>query len=107
MKRVWILIVVLMITWTATAQKGYKIQVKIKGYQDTSLLLASYYGNKIRLVNTAFTKEPGDFVFGGKKALPGGVYIVVSPKKVKLFEFLINKNQHFNLQTDTANIYLL
>ncbi len=106
MKRVWILIVVLMITWTATAQKGYKIQVKIKGYQDTSLLLASYYGNKIRLVNTAFTKEPGDFVFGGKKALPGGVYIVVSPKKVKLFEFLINKNQHFNLQTDTANIDL-
>jgi thiol-disulfide isomerase/thioredoxin len=55
-------------------------------------------------VDTAFAKKPGDFIFRGEKALPGGVYMVVSPKKVKLFEFLINKNQHFNLQTDTANI---
>ena len=104
MKRIWILIVVLMITLTTSAQEGYKIQVKIKGSRDTSLLLASYYGNKIRLVDTAFAKKPGDFVFGGEKALPGGVYMVVSPKKVKLFEFLINKNEHFTLQTDTANI---
>ncbi len=104
MKRIWILIVVLMITWTVTAQKGYKIQIKINGSPDTSLLLASYYGNKIRLVDTAFTKVQGNFVFEGKKALPGGVYMAVSPKKVKLFEFLINKNQYFSLQTDTANI---
>ncbi len=88
------------------SQNSYRIEINIKDSPDTSLLLASYYGNKIRLVDTAFAKKPGDFVFEGKKALPGGVYIVVSPKKVKLFEFLINKNQHFNLQTDTANIYL-
>lgn len=104
MKRIWILIAFLMIIWTATAQDGYKIQIKIKGSQDTSLLLASYYGNKIRLVDTAFTKKPGSFAFEGKKTLPGGVYMAVSPKKVKLFEFLINKKQHFSLQTDTANI---
>jgi hypothetical protein len=55
-------------------------------------------------VDTAFAKIPGDFVFEGKKALPGGVYMTVTPKKVKLFEFLINKNQHFTLETDTANI---
>jgi len=104
MKRIWILIIALIITWTATAQEGYKIQVKINGSRDTSLLLASYYGNKIRLVDTAFAKKPGDFVFGGDKVLPGGVYMVVSPEKVKQFELLINKNQHFAIQTDTANI---
>ncbi len=104
MKRIWISLIVLLITWTATAQEGHIIQIKIQGSQDTSLLLASYYGNKIRLVDTAFTKTPGNFVFEGKKSLPGGVYMAVSPKKVKLFEFLINKNQHFSLQTDTANI---
>ncbi len=104
MRRIWLLMVVLLITWTATAQESNKIQIRIKGSQDTSLLLASYYGNKIRLVDTAFTKVPGNFVFEGKKVLPGGVYMVVSPKKVKLFEFLINKNQHFVLNTDTADI---
>jgi len=104
MRRIWILMVVLLITWTATAQESYRIQIKINGSQDTALLLASYYGNKIRLVDTAFTKVPGNFVFEGEKVLPGGVYMVVSPKKVKLFEFLINKNQHFVLNTDTADI---
>ncbi len=104
MKRIWILTVVLLITWTAMAQKGYEIHIKIAGSTDTSLLLASYYGNKIKLVYTAHTTKPGNFVFEGKKALPGGVYMAVSPKKVKLFEFLINKSQRFTLQTNVANI---
>ncbi len=104
MKNIWVFIVVFLISWQATAQEGYKIQVEIKGLQDSSLLLASYYGNKIRLVDTAFARTPGNFIFEGKKALPGGVYMTISPKKVKLFEFLINKNQHFILKTDTANL---
>jgi len=104
MKRTFFVWLLLLLATVAYSQEGYKIQIKINGSQDASLLLASYYGNKIRLVNTAFTKTPGNFIFEGKKALPGGVYMAVSPKKVKLFEFLINKNQHFTLQTDTANI---
>ncbi|VAW29526.1 hypothetical protein MNBD_BACTEROID07-785, partial [hydrothermal vent metagenome] len=104
MKRISLFLLAAFFVLTTFAQEGYKIQIKISGSQDASLLLASYYGNKIRLVDTAFNKTPGNFVFEGKKALPGGVYMAVSPKKVKLFEFLINKNQHFTLQTDTANI---
>ncbi len=104
MKRMLFLSVALLWMLNGFPQKGYNIHIKITGSSDNSLLLASYYGNKIRLVDTAFTKTPGDFVFEGKKSLPGGVYMAVSPKKVKLFEFLINKNQHFSLQTDTANI---
>jgi len=104
MKRISLFLLAAFFVLAAFAQESYKIQIKIIGSQDTSLLLASYYGNKIRLVDTAFTKIQGNFVFEGKKALPGGVYMAVSPKKVKLFEFLINKNQHFSLQTDTANI---
>lgn len=104
MKRIPLSLLAVFFVLTVFAQESYNIQIKIIGSQDTSLLLASYYGNKIRLVDTAFTKTPGNFVFEGKKTLPGGVYMAVSPKKVKLFEFLINKNQHFSLQTDTVNI---
>ncbi len=88
----------------AFAQQGYKIEIRIKGSPDTALLLASYYGDKIRLVDTAHTNIPGDFVLEGNKPLPGGVYMAVSPKKVKLFEFLVNKDQHFRLFTDTADM---
>ena len=84
--------------------QGYRITIQIKGSQDTALLVASYYGDKIRLVDTARATAPGKFVLQGKKTLPGGVYMAVTPKKSKLFEFLINKNQHFTLQTDTADV---
>ncbi len=104
MKRTFLVWLLLLVTATAFSQNGYKIRLIVSGSSDTSLLLASYYGNKIRLVDTAFTKIPGDFLFQGHKTLPGGVYMAVSPKKVKLFEFLINKNQHFTLKTDTVNI---
>jgi peroxiredoxin len=104
MKRTGLLLFALFLAWTGFAQNGYKIHIRIKGSHDTVLLLASYYGNKIRLVDTARTRTAGDFLLKGQKPLPGGVYMVVSPKKVKLFEFLVNKNQHFTLKTDTANI---
>ncbi len=106
MKRFILLSATLFVTLTAIAQQGYRIRVQIKGSHDTVLLLASYYGDKIRLVDTARSKTPGDFLFKGDKRLPGGVYMTVSPKKVKLFEFLINKKQHFTLTTDTANMAL-
>jgi len=104
MKRISLTLLALISVIAVFAQENYNIQIEIKGSRDTSLLLASYYGNKIRLVDTAFAKMPGTFVFSGNKELPGGVYMTVSPKKVKLFEFLINKNQRFTLKTDTANI---
>ena len=104
MKRFWLIITALLLTWPALAQESYQIQIYIKGSRDTSLLLATYYGDKIRLVDTAHTTRPGNFILEGNKPLPGGVYMAVSPKKVKLFEFLVNKNQHFKLVTDTANI---
>ncbi len=106
MKRIVILLVLVFFTFTAHSQQGYQIHILIKGSHDTAMLLASYYGDKIRLVDTARTKKPGNFVFKGTKPLPGGVYMAVSPKKVKLFEFLVNKKQHFTIKTDTANISL-
>ncbi len=104
MKRTFFGWLLLLLATVAYSQNGYKIRMNIAGSTDTSLLLASYYGNKIRLVDTAFAGKPGIFVFEGEKPLPGGVYMAVSPKKVKLFEFLVNKNQHFKLVTDTANM---
>lgn len=104
MKRIILYFLTIAIALPAIAQQGYKICIDIKGSKDTSLLLASYYGDKIRLVDTAHTTTPGNFILEGNKPLPGGVYMAVSPKKVKLFEFLVNKNQHFKLVTDTANM---
>ncbi len=101
MKQKVILAIFLFAVFPAFSQNGYDITVKIKHFQDTSLLLATYYGDKIRLVDTAFSKTREKFVFKGEKPLTGGIYMAVSTKKVKLFEFVVNKNQKFVITADT------
>jgi thiol-disulfide isomerase/thioredoxin len=43
-------------------------------------------------------------VFKGKEKLPRGIYFAVSPQKYLLFEFLMDKDQHFSIKADTANL---
>ncbi len=106
MKRILVLCIAGMLALNAFAQRGYRIVLKIPDAPYSSLLLTTYYGNKIKLVDTAFANKAGEYVFEGQKALDGGIYMAVSPKKVKLFEFVVNQHQRFTLQTDTAEFVL-
>ncbi len=103
MKKKLVLILFTLFSYQLFSQEGYNITVKIKHFQDSSLLLATYYGDKIRLVDTAFSKSKEKFVFAGDKPLTGGIYMVVSTKKVKLLEFIVNKNQQFTITADTTD----
>ena len=88
------------------ARESLYLKIKIKGFTDSSLLLTSYHGDKIKLIDTAFVTKTGFFIFEGMEKLPGGIYMAVSPDKKKLFEFILDKNQSFTLTTDTANYAL-
>jgi thiol-disulfide isomerase/thioredoxin len=83
------------------AQTKQKIQIKIDNYTDTSLLLTSYYGDKIRLIDTAYSKK-GNFEFKYSEPLKGGIYMAVSNKKTKLFEFIVNNEMDQSFTTDTS-----
>ncbi len=88
---------------SAKAQEGHDITIEIKDYPASTLLMTSYYGDKIILVDTATSEHPGSFIFRGGEALPQGIYMAVSPGKNKLFEYVIGEDQHFTLTTDTVN----
>ncbi len=88
------------------ADNQYEIKVKIGGSQDSALLLTSYFGKKVNLVDTAYLNKSGEFVFSGEEKLSGGIYMAVSMDKKKLFEFIINDDQKFSLTTDTLNYTL-
>lgn len=102
MKRLIGLIFLLMILVINTlAQTSQKIQFNIHNYKDSSLLLTSYYGNKIRLVDTSYSGN-GKFTFKYDSLLPGGIYMAVSENKTKLFEFIINGEKNISFHTDTT-----
>ncbi|HTF81754.1 MAG TPA: redoxin domain-containing protein [Cytophagales bacterium] len=103
-------ILALMLAFYATgayAQKkadAYKLSFKVRGIHDTVCFLANYYGDKQYLKDTAVCDSKGNFTFTGTSKLPGGVYLVVLPKK-NYFEILIpnDKEQFFSAETDTTN----
>ena len=106
LKQLSVIIITLIIAQTISAQDNYDIKIKIDGYADSILLLTSYFGEKIKIVDTAYSDKSGDFHFKGEKRLPGGIYMAVSMTKKKLFEFIVSSSQNFVLSTDTSNYAL-
>lgn len=86
----------------AKAQSGHNIKVKFTGLKDTVAYLGNYYGDKQYLQDTAKIDKNGLVVFQGKDKLPGGLYLVVTPRKT-YFEIVVDKEQNFSLETDTAD----
>ncbi|NQU31829.1 MAG: DUF5106 domain-containing protein [Bacteroidetes bacterium] len=106
LKQLSVIIITLIIAQTISAQDNYDIKIKIDGYTDSTLLLTSYFGEKIKIVDTAYSDKSGEFFFRGEKRLPGGIYMAVSMTKKKLFEFIVSSSQNFVLSTDTSNYAL-
>ncbi len=86
---------------SAFAQNGYRIDFKIAGLkQDTTAYLGSYYQEKLFAPDTAKINAKGEFRFEGSKPLPHGVYFLLVDK-TRLFEFVIGTQQKFSLETTT------
>ena len=80
---------------------SYKIEGHITGLQDTSVILAYYFGGKQYASDTAFSKR-GKFVFSGEKELSGGMYMVVLPNQ-QYFDIVISE-QKFSFSTNINSL---
>ena len=81
------------------AQQGYKIDVTIKGWKDTTLILGHYFNKKMLVNDTIYIDSNGKGTFEGSDALPGGVYIIYMPDQ-KYFDIIVDDEQHFSISTD-------
>ncbi|MEI9918255.1 MAG: redoxin domain-containing protein [Bacteroidota bacterium] len=97
------LLLLVFISAAASAQPGYKMDFKIKGLKDTSVLLAYYNGQQKYLRDTAKVDSKGNFTFEDSNPLQQGVFMVVLAPKMQLFEFVVGNNQRFSMETDTTD----
>ncbi|HQO86500.1 MAG TPA: DUF4369 domain-containing protein, partial [Bacteroidia bacterium] len=83
---------------------GYQVKVKITPvFKDSLYYLANYFGDKQYIQDSAKADAAGIVIFKGKEKLPGGIYLFVVPGK-KYFELIIDKEQNFTMETDTADM---
>ncbi len=103
MKRFSLLVLIVISATTAafTQAPAYKLDFKIDGLNDTTLLLGHYYIESTYAKDTAKSVN-GIFSFEGKKPLPPGVYFIIKGK-IRLFELLISQNQKFQMTTSTKD----
>ena len=97
-----LLILLLFVSMQSFAQSGYNIRFRVDGLKDTTAYLGYYYGESTFVKDTARVNGTGDFAFDGKQKLPQGVYFLVL-NKTRIFEMVVGQNQHFSLQTSTAD----
>ncbi len=95
-------------TWaqsaSSTPSDGFKITGHIQGLNDTTCVLAHYMGATQYIPkDTARLDRLGNLTFEGKKSLPHGLYLVVTPRN-KYVELIITDDQNFAFDTDTTNL---
>ncbi len=94
-KKQAILFVFLLLIFNIQGKAQVNFRIILDNYSDSSVLLTSYFGNKIKLVDTATIHE-GVFTFSNT-SYPDGMYMLASPSKNKLFEFIINNESGFTI----------
>lgn len=86
------------------AQEGYQIKVRLTPFTQGFLYLGHHFGSKQYIIDSAAINDKGEVIFSGEKKLMGGVYMVIFPRKNGWFEMLIDKQQHFSVVSDSADI---
>jgi thiol-disulfide isomerase/thioredoxin len=84
------------------AQKGYRIDFKIKGLKDTTAYLGYYFQEKPYARDTARVNFKGEISFEGEATLSHGIYFLLVDQ-TRLFEFVVGPVQRFSLETNTED----
>jgi thiol-disulfide isomerase/thioredoxin len=83
---------------------GYDIKINFKGCTDTMAYLVKYTFDQRYIADTCKKIKNGVIQFKGNKELDKGVYTLVSEGKAIYFDFFINENQKFVINTDKSDI---
>jgi len=68
------------------------------------LFLAIYTFDKQYLIDTAYRAKDGSYLFKKKRALDKGMYMLISEKKAKYVDLIINESDKFGVAFDTSNV---
>ena len=94
-------LLLLILSFTASASGGYEIRVRMNGLRDTVCYLGNHFGDKQYVKDTVRVDHDGWAIFKGNEPLPGGIYLVVLPSHT-YFEIVVNE-QKFSIETDTTD----
>ena len=95
-KRYLLLGFLLFVSASCFCGSKYKLTFKINNFNNSTILLINYYGDKNYVIDTAYLKN-GLYVFEGDSLLASGMYIIATQSKSEIMSFFVDdNNQQFS-----------
>jgi len=86
----------------ANAETAYRINIDFTGAIDSTVILASYYGNSFQVIDTINLKN-NKATITGSTPLNQGVYTIARLDKSKYFDFIIGDKPFFDIKANSKN----
>lgn len=82
----------------------HNIEFKFKDYQNDTLVVGYYLGDKQLVHDTLLAEKPGKFVMKGDSTLNKGYYLLLTIPDNKIVQFLIDDDQNFEMETSMNSL---
>lgn len=96
MKQIFVSIFMLMFIFSGWTQGSlnYQIDVNVSNYDQDTLILGYYYGDRQLVKDTMFRDDQGGFSFSGTDTLQSGMYLLLIKPSNAFVQFLIPQDDH-------------
>jgi thiol-disulfide isomerase/thioredoxin len=103
MKRIYFQFLLLMMAVGASAQ--YKVTLHTPSYKSGLAYFTYYYGKNINIQDSGWINDKGVVVFKRDSSkLPPGIYSIIFPGKNRMVDFIVDKEQVFDITADTTDL---
>lgn len=86
--------------------QNHEIGFKIKNYDNDTLIIGYYYGEKQLVKDTVFATKKGDFLFKSETALEPGMYIALLKPDNSFIQFIVGDTEKkYEVSFDKNDIY--
>jgi len=104
MKRFLSTLILLGTITLAFSKSPVDIKITYDNYDNDTLLIAYYYGEKILIQDSLYATSKGKFHYKRDSLLEPGMYMLVTKPNNAFFQFLINEeDQQFEIKTDNKD----
>ncbi len=87
------------------AEREHEISITIDGLENSSVIVGYYFNNKMKPQDTIKINREGKGKINSMSLLNEGVYFIYLPNRT-FFDFLINSNQDFSIETNLNSLLL-
>lgn len=101
----WLLLIFGVSLTNALGQNTLKVTIELEEYEEDTLYLGYYYGDKTYLADTSGRNADGQFVFQADTAVNAGVYLIVLRPDNRYSEILIPEDdQQFTMRAKADDL---